>query len=251
MMKTRLTAAGVHFLGSVIIISLFLSFVYFIWYPEPFYIIHSVFDAVKIALLVDLVLGPFLTMVIFNVLKPRSELIRDISIIVLFQIVALSWGLHITYKMRPVFLVFQGETFYTMIKEDIKLDELNENVSLPSIWQRTKPVYVEPLSSEEVVQRMDIIIHGGILEGEMYQAGRYKPLSMQMDNVYMQDILNHATSYTVLLESKTWKKKVEDFLKSHGGQGEDYLFYSIENPGKFTGIIIFNKKDFSFAGLVD
>jgi hypothetical protein len=251
MLKTRLTAAGVHFLGSVIIISLFLSVIYFIWYPEPFYIIHSVFDAVKIALLVHLVLGPFLTMVIFNVLKPRSELIRDISIIVLFQLIALSWALHITYKMRPVFLVFQGETFYTIIKEDIKLDELNENVTLPSIWQRTNQVYVEPLSSEKVVQRMDIITHGGILEGEMYQAGRYKPLSMQMDNVYMQDILSHASTYTTLLKSKTWKVKVEQFIESQGGVGEDYLFYSIENPGKFTGIIIFNKKDFSFAGLVD
>ncbi len=153
--------------------------------------------------------------------------------------------------MRPVFLVFQGETFYTMIKEDIKLDDLSENVSLPSILQRIKPVYVEPLSSEDAIQRMDTITHGGMVEGEMYQVANYKPLSMKMDNAYMQDILNHATSYTVLLKSKTWKKKVEQFLKSHGGRGEDYLFYSIENPGKFTGIIIFNKKDFSFAGLVD
>ena len=250
-MKTRFIAAGLHFLASVLVISLALSVVYFIWYPEPFYIIHSVFDAVKIALIVDLVLGPFLTLVIFNISKPRSELIRDISIIVLFQVAALSWGLHITYKMRPVFLVFQGATFYTMIKEDIKLDELNENVSLPSIWQRTKPVYVEPLSAEDAVQRMDIITHGGMVEGEMYQAANYKPLSIKMDNVYMQDILNHATSYTVLLKSETWKKKIEQFLISRGGAGEDYLFYSIENPGKFTGIIIYNKDDFSFAGLMD
>ena len=250
-MKTRFIAAGLHFLASVLVISLALSVVYFIWYPEPFYIIHSVFDAVKIALIVDLVLGPFLTLVIFNISKPRSELIRDISIIVLFQLAALSWGLHITYKMRPVFLVFQGETFYTMIKEDIKLDELNENVYLPSIWQRTKPVYVEPLSAEDAVQRMDIITHGGMVEGEMYQAANYKPLSIKMDNVYMQDILNHATSYTVLLKSETWKKKIEQFLISRGGAGEDYLFYSIENPGKFTGIIIYNKDDFSFAGLMD
>ncbi len=250
-MKTRLIAAGMHLLVSALVISLALSVVYFIWYPKPFYIIHSVFDAVKIALIVDLVLGPFLILVIFNLKKPRSELIWDIFIIVLFQIAALSWGLHITYKMRPVFLVFQGETFYTMSKEDIKLDDLNENVSLPSVLQRMKPVYVEPLSSEDAVKRMDIITHGGMVEGEMYQAANYNPLSMRMDNVYMEDILNHATSYTVLLKSRTWKKKVEQFLISQGGAGEDYLFYSIENPGKFTGIIVYNKDDFSFAGLMD
>ena len=250
-MKTRLAAAVLHFLASVIVISLFLSVVYFIWYPRPFYIIHSVFDAVKIALIVDLILGPFLTLVIFNISKPRSVLIRDISIIVLFQIVALSWGVHITHKMRPVLFVFQDETFYSMTKEDINLDEMNASMTLPAIWQKPKFVYVEPLSSEEAMQRLDVITHGGMVEGKMYQAADYKPLSLQMDSVYMQDVLNHDTSYEVLLKSRYWGGKVEQFLKVQAGQGKDYLFYSIENPGTYSGIIIYNKEDFSYAGLMD
>jgi hypothetical protein len=250
-LKTRFIAAGLHFLASVLVISLPLSVIYFIWYPEPFYIVHSVFDVVKIALIVDLVLGPFLILVIFNLKKPRSKLIRDIFIIVLFQVAALSWGLHITYKMRPVFLVFQGETFYSMTKEDIKLDEMNASMTLPAIWQKPKSVYVEPLSSEEAMQRLDVITHGGMVEGEMYQAADYKPLSLQMDSVYMQDVLHHATSYEVLLKSRYWGEKVEQFLISRGGAGEDYLFYSIENPGTYSGIIIYNKKDFSYAGLME
>ncbi|RKZ60048.1 MAG: hypothetical protein DRQ44_13120 [Gammaproteobacteria bacterium] len=250
-MKTRLVAAGFHFLGSVFVISLFLSVVYFIWYPKPFYIIHSVFDAVKIALIVDLVLGPFLTLVIFNLKKPRAELIRDMSIIVLFQIAALSWGVHITYKMRPVFFVFQDETFYSMTKEDINLDEIDATMTLPAIWQKPKSVYVEPLSSEEAMQRLDVITHGGTIEGIMYQAADYKPLSLQGAGVYMQDVLHNDISYEVLLKSRYWKEKVEKFLKVQAGQGKDYLFYSIENPGTFSGIIIYNKKDFSFAGLMD
>ena len=105
-LKTRVIAAGLHFIVSFIVISIALSIIYFIWYPKPFYIIHSVFDAVKVALIVDLVLGPFLTFVVFNLSKPRLELIRDLSIIVLLQVVALSWGLHITHKMRPDFFCF-------------------------------------------------------------------------------------------------------------------------------------------------
>lgn len=250
-MKTRLVAAGLHFLVSVLVISLFLSVVYFIWYPKPFYIIHSVFDAVKIALIVDLILGPFLTLVIFNVLKPRAELIRDISIIILFQLAALSWGVHVTHKMRPVFFVFQENTFYSIIQKEIDVKNLNEDVSLPAIWQQPESIYIEPLRGEEAMQRMDNIIHGGKIKGEMYQTEKYRPLSKQMDSEYMQDILNHATAYTVLLRSKTWKNKLEQFLESEGRAGEDYLFYSLENATQFSGIIIFNKKDFSFAGLMD
>ena len=250
-MKTRLVAAGLHFLGSALVISLSLSVIYFIWYPEPFYTIHSVFDAVKIVLVVDLVLGPFLTMVVFDLSKQRSELMRDISIIIIFQIIALGWGLHITYKMRPLFLVFQGETFYSMVKGDLKMADLNETVSSPHILQRPISVYVEPLTSEEAVKQMEVITSGGKINGEMYKVEKYKPLSMQTENEYMQDVLKHATTHTLLLESKTWKNKVEQFLKSQGGNGDDYLFYSIENPAKFSGIIIFNKKDFSFAGLME
>ena len=250
-MKTRLAAAGVHFMASALVISLALSVIYFIWYPKPFYSIHSVFDAVKIALIVDLVLGPFLTLVIFNVVKPRAELVRDISIIVLFQLAALSWGLHITHKMRPVFFVFQDNTFYSIIQEEIDVEGLSKNTSLPTFWQQPKSIYIEPLRGEEAMQRMDNIVQGGEIKGEMYQASKYRPLSKQMDSEYMQDILNHATSYKVLLKSKTWKTKVEHFLESEGGVGEDYLFYSLENATQFSGIIIFNKKDFSFAGLMD
>ena len=250
-MKTRFVAAGSHFLASVFVISIFLSVVYFIWYPKPFYIIHSVFDAVKITIVVDLILGPFLTLVIFNVLKPRAELIRDISIIVLFQLVALSWGIHITHKMRPVFLVFQGDTFYSIIQKEIDVEGLSENVSLPTIWQQPESIYIEPLRGEEAIRHMDDFIKGKGIKGEMYQTKRYMPLSMQMHSKDMQDILNHATAYTVLLRSKTWKNKLKQFLESEDSVGEDYLFYSIENPGTYSGIIIYNKEDFSFAGLMD
>ena len=250
-MKTRLVAAGSHFLVSALVISLFLCIVYLIWYPEPFHTIHSVFDAVKIALIVDLVLGPFLTLVIFNVLKPRSELIRDISIIILIQVSALLWGIHITYKMRPIFMVFQEDSFYSIIKEDIKLEDINTNLSLPAIWQRPEWVYIEPLSSEEAIQRMDDIIRKGRIQSEMYQANKYRPLSMQMNSPYIQDILNHAISGSKLIDTMTWGQQTQQLMHSQNGVLEDYLFYPVINPGKFDGIIVFDKKDFSFVGLMN
>lgn len=250
-MKTRFIAAGLHFLASAFVISLALSIIYFIWYPAPFYTIHSVFNAVKVLLLVDLVLGPFLTMLIFNVLKPRSELIRDVSIIVMFQLLALGWGIHITYKMRPDFFVFQDNTFYSILKYEVNVEGLNDDVSPPEIWQRPKAIYVEPFDQQEAAQRLQSVMHGERIPGAMYQVERYRPLSLQMDSQYMQDIIHKSTEYTVLLNSKTWKSKVEKFLSANEGDGEDYLFYSMENADNFSGIIIFNRKDFSFAGLME
>lgn len=250
-LKTRLIAASLHFLTSAIIISIFLSIVYLIWYPAPFHIIHSVFDAVKIALVVDLVLGPFLTLVVFNTRKPRSELIRDLSMIFLIQISALSWGIHITHKVRPVFLVFQDDTFYSIIKEDIKAENLIDGISLPAIWQQPIWLYIEPLSSEEAIQRVDKITKGEKIQGEMYKAEKYRPLVLQIDNTYKQDIIKHAMSGTKLLTTMTWGNSLRDFLQIQNGKVEDYLYYPMINPGKYDGIIAFKTNDFSYAGLIN
>ncbi len=249
-MKTRLTAAGLHFLASALVISFCLYVIYFIWYPKPFYTIHSVFDAVKIVLSVDLVLGPFLTLLIYNTSKPRKELVRDIAIIIVIQLSALSWGMHVTYKMRPVFFVFQGDTFYPIIKQDIDLDTVNSEVPAPAIWERPKMVYIEPLKGKDAIQRLQELAKGGPIKGDMYRPELYKPLSLQEDSTYRQDVIRQAMSYSRLLKSKTWKPGVEQLVSSRGGRIEDYLFYPVEND-RFSGLIAFRKADFSVAGLVN
>jgi len=248
-LKTRLAAAGLHLLMSALVISLSLSVIYFVWYPKPFYIIHSVFDAVKIVLLVDLVLGPLLTLVVFNRQKPRKVLMRDMSIILIIQISALSWGMHVTYKMRPVYFVFQGDTFFPVVKEEINSDDSNDAVARPAIWQSPKTVYIEPLDKKIAIQRIKDFAKGKKIESELYQTEKYKPLSLQEDSEYRREVTRQAMPYSILLESKTWKTGVEQLVSSRGGVIEDYLFYPVEND-RFRGLIAYNRKDYSYAGLV-
>ncbi|MCW8910755.1 MAG: hypothetical protein OQK76_09080, partial [Gammaproteobacteria bacterium] len=121
----------------------------------------------------------------------------------------------------------------------------------PGIWQQPEWVYIEPLSSEEAIQRMDDLIRRGLIKGEMYQANKYRPLSTQMNSPYMQDILKHALSGPKLINTMTWGQQIEQLLQTQNGVIDDYLFYPVINPGKFDGIIVFNKKDFSFVGLIN
>lgn len=249
-MMTRLVFAGVHFIVSALIISLFLSGVYFIWYPTPFDTMHSVFDVVKIVLVVDLVLGPFLTFVVFNVNKPRAELVRDLCIVFLMQISAFVWGVYVTYDMRPGFLVFQGGTFYSVINKDIDSGKLNENISFPAVWERPRLAYIEPLKGGAGVKFMENILKNGG-EGLFYDAEKYQPLTKEKDNSFLSDVINHQLTANIVLRSEVNKLAVDKFLKSHGGVFEDYLFYPVENGNEYVGIIIFNKSDFSMVGVFD
>ena len=107
-MKTRQKAAGIHLVVSItiaLIIGLVFSLVYF---PGYYF---SAFDGWRRFFLivgVDVVLGPLLTLVIFNTKKPRTELIRDVSIIALIQICALVYGLYVFTATRPVYTVYDG-----------------------------------------------------------------------------------------------------------------------------------------------
>lgn len=63
---------------------------------------------------VDLVLGPLITLVIYNPGKSRRELRIDITLVVLLQVMALAFGVKAVYEQRPVAVVFLDTSFYTV-----------------------------------------------------------------------------------------------------------------------------------------
>ena len=65
----------------------------------------------------DVVLGPVITFIIY---KPKKKyLLLDLSIIALFQVAALSYGLHTIFQGRPTFVVFSVDRFETVRTIDI------------------------------------------------------------------------------------------------------------------------------------
>jgi len=129
LVRTKLKAAGIHFLISVFI---FIGILYLIlveWYPEPFFTAEGGWNGIKLMAAVDLVLGPTLTLIIFNASKPKREIIFDLSVIAAVQISALIWGGLQVYSERPVALVMWEGTFYTVTedyydKQGVRLKEV-------------------------------------------------------------------------------------------------------------------------------
>jgi len=129
LVRAKLKAAGIHFLISVLI---FIGILYLIlveWYPEPFFTAEGGWNGIKLMAAVDLVLGPTLTLIIFNASKPKREIIFDLSVIAAVQVSALIWGGLQVYSERPVAFVMWEGTFYTVTedyydKQDIRLKEL-------------------------------------------------------------------------------------------------------------------------------
>lgn len=124
--KEALPAALVHLTGSVIVAALCALLVFGIWYPHPYSSLVGGKELFFLIVIVDVVCGPLLTLIIFSSSKPRAELIRDLSFIVVIQMAALSYGVVSMYKARPVFLAFEGSVFRVVRLPDIDFSTISE-----------------------------------------------------------------------------------------------------------------------------
>ena len=105
-MKFRLRAFGLHLFASACVLTLVLGGLYIGWYQWPGWYLTAVFSVSALLALVDLALGPLLTLVIANPTKPRRELARDIAVIALAQLAALAYGSAALWSGRPLFYTF-------------------------------------------------------------------------------------------------------------------------------------------------
>ncbi len=120
----RLRASAIHLGLSLCIAVLAGLLVFGIWYPYPYREISGGRELFLILIAVDVILGPLITLAIFNRAKPWSELRRDLSIVVILQLAALGYGMWTVFAARPVHLVFEIYRFNVAHAIDVQPDLL-------------------------------------------------------------------------------------------------------------------------------
>lgn len=125
---SRWGAAATHFGFSAILLFIIIGLVYFIWYPGALTFAGGAEDGLKIVIAVDMILGPLLTLVIYNITKPKKELVRDLSIIALFQFSCLIAGMNLVYEQRPLAIIYDTNSF--QIYDAKKLEEGGIQINL-------------------------------------------------------------------------------------------------------------------------
>jgi hypothetical protein len=75
---------------------------------------------------VDLILGPLITLAIFNRKKPWTQLRRDLEFVGLIQLSGLGYGLRTVAIARTVHLVFEFDRFRVVHAVDVPVDLLGQ-----------------------------------------------------------------------------------------------------------------------------
>ncbi len=117
--KDRLAASGIHFAISLVVALLAALLVFGLWYPYPYREISGGRELFFIVVTVDVILGPLITLAVFNRTKPWSVLRRDLVVVALLQLLALGYGLWTVMVARPVHLVFEYDRFRVVHAIDV------------------------------------------------------------------------------------------------------------------------------------
>jgi hypothetical protein len=117
--KERFRASGIHLGISLCIAAAAALLVFTLWYPYPYREVSGGRELLLILVSVDVVLGPLITLAIFNRRKPVRELVLDLAVVALLQLAALSYGLWTVAVARPVHLVFEVDRLRVVHAIDI------------------------------------------------------------------------------------------------------------------------------------
>lgn len=147
--KSRITASCVHLLLSAALLAIMVSIVVFVWFPGALMLAGGAEQGLKIVIAVDMILGPLLTLVVYNISKPRKELIRDLTIIAIFQVSCLFVGMGLVYEQRPIAVVYSGNNFYILDQQQIEKFKI-ETSDLDNIdGHYPKIVFEKPPENED------------------------------------------------------------------------------------------------------
>jgi hypothetical protein len=106
LLKSKGKAVALHSLVTLAVALVCGYLVYGIWYPGELAAQVGGTELFTLIMLVELGLGPLISLVIFNPAKPRAGLIRDYTVVGVIQLAALGYGLYAVAESRPVYQVF-------------------------------------------------------------------------------------------------------------------------------------------------
>lgn len=241
---SRGVAFAIHLTLSLLVFSVLVLMMLLYWFPGELFFIDGGWQGLKLVAMIDLVLGPALTLLLYKPGKPR--LMMDMSMIALLQIAALAYGFHTTYQQRTVALVFAERAFNTLSASDNKTaDEqllaLDESpASLPPAGMLSLPMLLTP----------DPENHGKFL-AEILNG--YPPPQERSDqyvqlNEHRESMRKHALDWQALSDRGA-AEAIRQVLERSGKQPEDVEYYPFR-ARYADGIAIFDPEQLKILDYV-
>ncbi len=240
---TKIKATAIHLAGSILALLAFVSLLLFVWYPQPFFTLDASWSVIQIVAGVDVVVGPLLTFIIFKHGKPGLRF--DLTVIVMMQLSFLSYGVYVAYHERPLYAVFSVDRFTLVSSRHV-----DEDLAVPALTNSAwaGPTIVYTLPPVDADERSDML-------GDMVKGERNDPALMPERYRLLQPHLPEVLARGIDVGAKAAgdpekERRIEGFLRAHGGTVEDYAFLPVEGR-KSDALLAFARADRELVGLLN
>jgi hypothetical protein len=213
----RLQASVAHLFLSLFIASLAFALVYWVWYPREYWQMAGGRELFFLVVSVDVVLGPLITLAIFNPGKGWGRMKFDLGVVALLQSMALAYGLWTVSLARPLYMVFTGDRFnlVTAVALDLKDQALAERAEFRSpSWTGPRTVGTRPVvNQEEKLQLVSDAMAGKDVELQPKFYVPYEqvlPRALQAARPLAELRKKNAADALVLLEARLKQLKREE-----------------------------------------
>lgn len=123
-MSIRIKAGVTHLALSTGVAAFVALLVFKFWYPGEYRFLSGGQELFGLVVVIDVVIGPLLTLAAFNPTKGIWQLRFDLAVIGFLQCAALAYGLHAVYVARPVVTVFEVDRFRVLTTGQIDQQDL-------------------------------------------------------------------------------------------------------------------------------
>lgn len=174
-MKQRIHAFAMHLAISCIIALGVAAFTFFCWYPHPYRSLSGGLELFLMIMAIDVVVGPLVTLVIYNEKKSRRALRFDYGVIAFVQLAALGYGMWTLAQARPVHMVFEKDLFRVVHAADVDAQTLGKLhpgvVALP--WRG--PTWLAVRMPSDSLQRDRVLTNALMGRYEAFQPELWVP----------------------------------------------------------------------------
>jgi hypothetical protein len=243
----RWKAFGIHLALSAVIAASVMALVIVVWYPPPYFDAMGGEMLLRLLIGIDVVLGPLITLIVFNPAKPRLKF--DLATIAVLQLAALVYGGYVMFEARPVYNVFVKDRFETVPANGIDEASLarakDEFRSLPLSGPRVvaaKP----PSDPDESFKVMTSAMSGGP------DVAQLPHLYTPYDTVGSDAARAARPMVDLSRQGKDSATVVSDFISTHGNGGrslgylpvrarnKDFVAVVDRRTGEFVGYLAVN-----------
>ena len=208
-MKTtisRYRASGTHFFLSCMVGLALLLLCWFMWYPNPMLSAIGGYEIFFLIVGIDVVLGPALTLVVFN--PKKKYLLLDLVVIAILQVSAFLYGVSTLLEARPAYIAALGDSFQVIQASEITDGNLAAGKTSLPLWGPKLVGTKEPTEKDDI-SMVNLMADVGGGKGHMPQ------LHIPYADMREQ-LLKKAQSFEDLEKTNPEKKAdIQAWLKSH------------------------------------